>query len=194
MQSYHLEADRLRALAGGLLLEQVLKGREPQFTESGKPYLRGGPFFNISHSGDFAALAVSGASPVGIDIQLQQHKKKDLNGLSKCVYHSAELAFFLKNPTPSRFYDLWTLKESYVKMLGTGFSKAAKEYSVIPASGFDKSPERFSVCVQGEACFFQTFNFLQGYSLSVCSQKECEFSVGEYQNVTIHIHSEKQEF
>jgi 4'-phosphopantetheinyl transferase len=183
-QSYHFEADRLRSLAGTLLMERVLNGKEPDFTEYGKPFMKSGPFFNLSHSGDFACLAVSGVSPVGIDIE--QHKKRNVDdkliGLAKSAFHPAELAFFLKNPGAARFYDLWTLKESYIKMLGSGFALPSKEFSVIPDSSFDTLPCRFS-CPQKnrfspieKTCFFQTFSLFEGYSLSVCSEKDCEFT------------------
>jgi 4'-phosphopantetheinyl transferase len=40
-----------------------------QYHPNGKPYLPGGPHFNISHSGRLALLAQSNAAPIGCDVE-----------------------------------------------------------------------------------------------------------------------------
>ncbi|MDR0530779.1 MAG: hypothetical protein LBG83_01765 [Oscillospiraceae bacterium] len=61
--------------AGRLLLCEAtglnLKKLEEQlrFRPSRKPYLPGGPFFSISHSGRLALLALSGEGEVGCDVE-----------------------------------------------------------------------------------------------------------------------------
>jgi 4'-phosphopantetheinyl transferase len=175
MWSYRNLEDRLRCMAGGLLMERILGGREPHFTEYGKPFLPGGPYFNLSHSGDFACLAASASSPVGIDVE--QHRGDDLLMMAQSAFHPAELAFFLENPEIERFYSIWTLKESYSKMVGAGFSLDPKEFCVLPRGTLRKLPSRFAP--KEMSCFFHTLHFIEGYSLSFCSEAESEFTIEE---------------
>ena len=69
---YLREEDRLRCLAGGLLMRRLLGVHaDGQVVEGphGKPRLAGkGPQFSLSHSGGYAVLAV-GDSPGGVDIE-----------------------------------------------------------------------------------------------------------------------------
>ena len=87
----------------------------------GKPYFkeRGDIFFNISHSGDFAAAAVCGY-PVGVDIQVFRPVK---NSLINKLCSAEEKSYINSSSDKSRaFIELWTLKESYIKATGDGMS------------------------------------------------------------------------
>lgn len=89
----------------------------------GKPYLRDYPnaYFNISHSGQFVACAVSDC-PIGVDIQEIVPYRRDI---AKRVFNSDELLQIESSPDPSaEFTRLWTQKEAYLKMLGTGISNS----------------------------------------------------------------------
>ena len=97
MRQYLLPADRLRCLAGGLLIEHIAKGREVFYEKYGKPFLPEGPYFNLSHAGDFVCLTVSETSPVGIDIEL--HRNENFIALGKTAFHKDEIAFLEEEPT-----------------------------------------------------------------------------------------------
>lgn len=87
----------------------------------GKPYLRDYPNaqFNISHSGQFVACAVSDR-PIGVDIQEIVSYRRDV---AKCLFNPGELLQIESSPDPSdEFTKLWTQREAYLKMLGVGFS------------------------------------------------------------------------
>ena len=87
----------------------------------GKPYLRDYPnvYFNISHSGQFVACAVSDR-PIGVDIQIIISYRRDV---AKRVFNPEELLQIEASPDRSaEFTKLWTQKEAYLKMLGIGFS------------------------------------------------------------------------
>ena len=60
--TYVQAADKARCLAAGLLLRRICGVTDDVqlwHGENGKPYLRkGGIYFNISHSGKYAVLAV----------------------------------------------------------------------------------------------------------------------------------------
>ena len=88
--------------------------------EHGKPYFAGSDIeFNISHSGDYAAAAVSSV-PVGVDVQTYRPIKENL--IEK-LCRGAELDYISSAEDKSRaFIHLWALKESYIKAIGAGMS------------------------------------------------------------------------
>ena len=158
MRRYLLPADRLRCLAGGLLLERIVHGRQISYGKYGKPFLQGGPHFNLSHAGDYACLAVCAEVPIGIDIEM--HREADYLALGKTTFHPEEMTFLLENPTPERFYSIWTLKESYAKMIGSGFSIEPSSYCVLPEKLRLSHESKF---------FFQTFDIFESYTISICA-------------------------
>ena len=89
--------------------------------EYGKPYLLNYPdvHFNISHSGQYVACAVSD-KPVGIDIQ----KISEYNpAVAKRVCSVQELKCIESSTDKSsEFIKLWTQKEAVIKMHGTGIA------------------------------------------------------------------------
>jgi 4'-phosphopantetheinyl transferase len=168
MQGYRNADDRLRCFAGGLLIEYIAQGREILYNENGKPFFPGGPYFSLSHSGHFVCLAFSSTAPVGLDIEIR--REEDFVGLGKTAFHPAELAFLLRQPTADIFYHIWTAKESYAKMIGTGFSVEPSQFCVLPES---------LALVTEQQPFFQSFSFIDGYSLALCAAEPIQASAGE---------------
>lgn len=120
------EDDVKRTLAGRLLLERMIKrlyGKkrfEIKYNRNGKP-LCDFCFFSISHSGDFAAVAVSD-KPIGVDIQIPGGFKKREKYM---LFSPAENEFVNAENSENRFYTLWTRKEAYIKAEGGTLSDAA---------------------------------------------------------------------
>ena len=99
----------------GLILDTLRVAR----TEHGKPFFPDYPdvHFNISHCDVAVACAVA-TSPVGIDVELVTELDMDV---ARRVLNDDELHKVLTAPRPDvAFTRLWTIKESYLKMLGTG--------------------------------------------------------------------------
>jgi 4'-phosphopantetheinyl transferase len=167
-RSYRLADDRLRSLAGGLLVESIARGREIAYNENGKPLLPGGPWFSLSHSGNFACLALSPTSPVGIDLEIR--REENFEALGKVAFHPAELDFLSKKPGMELFFDIWTAKESYAKMIGTGFSVEPSQFCVLSEN---------MVLLTGEKPFFQSFNRINGYSLTLCAAEPIDVCIKE---------------
>lgn len=119
--------DVKRTLAGRLLLERMIKriyGKERfeiKYNKNGKP-LCDFCFFSISHSGDFAAVAVSD-NQVGVDIQIPGGFKKREKYM---LFSPVENGFVNAENSENRFYTLWTCKEAYIKAEGGTLSDAAK--------------------------------------------------------------------
>jgi 4'-phosphopantetheinyl transferase len=152
------EEDRLRSLAAGLLLYKVVGASEILYEERGKPYIPGGPHFSLSHSGDYAVLAVDW-EPVGVD--LEKWVEEDYHALSWVSFHGEERIAFEHNPGARTFFDTWTLKESYVKMRGTGFSTDPRSFGV-------KITGREAQIASEPGLFLRLYD-LKGYSLALCS-------------------------
>jgi len=80
-----------------------------------------GPAFNLSHSGDCIAIAVSDTE-IGIDIE-RLRPMHHADDVARHVFHPEELRWLARQPDALRaFLRLWTLKESLLKAVGTGFS------------------------------------------------------------------------
>ncbi len=86
----------------------------------GKPYFENSNIcFNVSHSGDYVAVAV-GKCSIGVDVQIIKSVKY---GLIRKICDSTELEYIANSDDKNRaFIRLWTLKESYVKCIGMGLS------------------------------------------------------------------------
>lgn len=96
----------------------------------GKPYLHDYPNaqFNISHSGQFVACAISDR-PIGVDIQEIVPYHRDV---AKRVFSLEELSHIESSPDRSaEFTRLWTQKEAYLKMVGIGFSDRLDETALL---------------------------------------------------------------
>lgn len=75
------------------------------------------PRVALSHSGDWVACAVSWVGLLGIDVE-QTRPGRDLEGLAEICLHPDETARWHGTPLAEReqlFYQLWTLKEAWVK-------------------------------------------------------------------------------
>jgi 4'-phosphopantetheinyl transferase len=152
------EEDRLHSLAAGLLLYSALGAKKIKYGEHGKPYAKEGPHFNISHSGSYALLVVDD-EPVGIDIE--KWFEDDFATLASFSFHEEEQANLGDNPSQKVFFDIWTLKESYIKMMGAGFSMDTKSFCVEVEGQLAriKSDSRARLRLYG----------WKGYSVAVCS-------------------------
>lgn len=98
----------------------------------GKPRIQGREdlHFNISHSGDWVALAWSG-SEVGIDVESVE-KDRNTAGIASRFFTEEEQRFLFREETGQdrRFLEIWTAKESYLKYLGTGLQKNLTSFCV----------------------------------------------------------------
>jgi len=157
------EKARLLSVTAGILLWEVSGIREDEirYTDSGKPYIPGGPHFSLSHSGDYALLAV-GSSPLGADLE-----KTDPKHLSvmKRVFTPEEIAFV--GDDPERFTRLWTLKEGLSKAIGLGLFMDFRAVSVLPA--LEEKPILYDGVPY---CGFSRLLFDGSYALAALSEEK----------------------
>ncbi|MDL2225113.1 4'-phosphopantetheinyl transferase superfamily protein [Eubacteriales bacterium OttesenSCG-928-M02] len=130
--------------------------------EKGKPSFSQYPghHFNISHSGAVVVVAVS-PHPVGVDVEMLRSPK---DRVAQRMFSQEEYEGYLEaTDKERRFFQLWTLKESYAKCLGEGIRMDFKRISFsITTDGIGANVPRH----------FQLFEDIPGYQAAVCYEME----------------------
>ncbi|MEF0940978.1 4'-phosphopantetheinyl transferase family protein [Rhizobium sp. BR 362] len=132
-QRFIVARGRLRSILGQYLR---LPPQKVDFTynDYGKPAVAladGSPLhFNLSHSADLAALAISDHYELGIDIEEIRFLKEDIAGR----FFSHKECLILRALPPEAylegFYRCWTRKEAFVKAHGEGLSLPLDSFDV----------------------------------------------------------------
>lgn len=100
----------------------------------GKPHI-GNPIenveFNLSHSGQSVVCALSLHRALGIDIE-QVRRPPNLLDFARDSFSPSEVMELATHPQDNqinRFFEYWTLKESYIKARGMGLSLPLDQFS-----------------------------------------------------------------
>ena len=158
----------LLTLAAGLLLYAIFgeQTSRSHFERGrrGKPILADHSPFNITHAGDYAVLALS-KQTVGVD--LERFRPLDWHRIAERFFHPEERAFLAQSPEPEKdFFRIWTLKESYLKAEGTGFSVSPASFAVLPSG-------ETSATFLGQTEYrFERLAAFPDYCLSVCTLED----------------------
>ncbi len=156
--SYKFDRDRFLCAKAYLMLEDMLRTEYgiqhcPEFSygSNGKPYFKelSDIHFNMSHCPKGVACAVSDR-PVGIDIEEIQFDEP----VAMRVFNADEYARIKECATPAeKFTELWTMKESYLKLTGQGISMDLK--NVIA----DAHDVHFETVINSKAGYVYTVSF-----------------------------------
>ncbi len=158
------EKSRVRLLlAYGLYREYGIKKSAIIRNSFGKPMLKENPelFISLSHTKGSSALIIS-KRRVGIDLEKVRPYRK---AAADKVLHENELRELQrKTEKDIAFFQLFTLKESYIKALGCGFSYPVKTLC------FHVDDQEI-VTSNRPYAIFQTRGDEKGYRLSICRLK-----------------------
>lgn len=130
----------------------------------GKPYFNGLPWLHvsISYTRDAFACAMSQA-PIGVDVA----RLAPLSAIPHQFLWPDERRYCT---SPDRFYEVWTKKEAYTKMLGQGLGKEFSSFSVFePEIAGGLCSRRIGQCVvavcgaEDSICTFQTLPHISFY-------------------------------
>ena len=168
--------DRQRALLGAILVRSVISIRSGlkikdislSRDEYGKPFLKDieDVHFNLSHSGDWV-VCIIGNAKVGIDIE--EMKQIDI-GLGEHFFSDFEYEALKKLPEKrhlDRFYELWTLKESYIKAIGKGLSIPLKAFSI------EVGIKDIKLHTQSDGDFtLKLYEIAENYKLAACTKED----------------------
>jgi len=166
-----------RTLIGDLLIRSLIcqkykiNNEEIKFiyNEYGKPFVQNFSdfHFNISHSGEWVVCATANSN-VGIDIE----RVSDIEALKLANEFFSEEEFYdLSNMNSDEqinyFFDLWTLKESHIKMIGKGLYIPLNSFSVKKESrtliSYTNIPQNF---------YFRQYNIDPNYKISACATRD----------------------
>lgn len=168
--------DKIRTLIGEILIRTIIieclkiDNRHIKFNKNqyGKPYLKGYPNFNfnISHSGEYVLCAIDD-KPIGIDVEEVKHI--EFEDIGKNFFTEKEFQYIANKDSKSkldRFYEIWTLKESYIKCCGQGLSIALNSFSI--EINKYKNIKMISNNENREHTF-KLFDIELGYKVAICS-------------------------
>lgn len=122
-------------------------------TATGKPFFPNCDhlYFNLSHSGEYAACVLADHE-VGVDIQKVQGAAA-VRRIAPRILHTGEAAY---REEERMLYRIWTIKEAYVKATGEGIRRDFREIRV----DFEKGTV--------EDMPFTLWESVPGYMLAVC--------------------------
>jgi len=176
IEGYKFPIDQQRSLIGQLIVRQfyapLLHKRWTEIlfeeNEHEKPLLKGidRHYFNISHSGNQVVVAFSQEN-IGVDVE---KAKGDRRKIAKRFFTPSEIEDLeaLENEEEQMhyFYQLWTLKESYMKAIGSGMTMSLSSFA------FKKERSEFKLAYSSQDMdwHFHSPEWTQGYYLSVCSK------------------------
>ncbi|NLL72912.1 MAG: 4'-phosphopantetheinyl transferase superfamily protein [Clostridiales bacterium] len=174
---YHFIEDSKRSICSELLLQYSLFqtfGRfieiDTAYNEFGKPFMKDmkGFSYNISHSGKWVVIGF-GENELGIDIEEIYRGREDI--ANKFFTESEKKFIFAANneeEAKRSFTQIWTLKESYIKYLGTGLSTMLDSFSVNAIEGVVVDQDG----VIQKDIRLKNYRFNEDYYLSICSTDE----------------------
>jgi 4'-phosphopantetheinyl transferase len=175
IDTYLHREDKERSLVGDMLTRLMLfrhfghASMKAPFTVNrfGKPYLEGqsGMHFNLSHAGDWIVCAVD-SSPIGIDVE--QIQSIDM-AIAAHYFSAAEQEALQAIPPenrPSCFFDLWTLKESYIKAIGKGLSETLNLFTIDLSNNEIKLISKKEEDAKWQ---FRQYEIDLAYKLSICA-------------------------
>ena len=169
---FRRKEDRQRSLLGNLFVKYWISQsisldiRDIKFVHNkyGKPFLEDmdNLYFNLSHAGNKIACAID-SREVGIDVE----RVKDIDlDIGKRFFTPNEYELIkLQNESNQLdfFYNIWTLKEAYVKAKGKGLS--------IPLDSFEFEYNDGKFQLSGENKVYNCFQYkIHDYIMSICSK------------------------
>jgi 4'-phosphopantetheinyl transferase len=138
IERFKFREDKLRCLYGEILLKYALdkyfnieyEKEVISEDELGKPHLsRKQISFNLSHSGNWVAV-VCYINDAGIDIERIEKPPYEIMPGTFTQNEINQIENCSPQAKAGMFYKIWTLKESYIKMLGKGLSIPLDSFSI----------------------------------------------------------------
>lgn len=168
--------DKINSLVGDLFIRLTISNiynvelKDICFTHNkyGKPFLKhpvSNFVFNVSHSENLISIIYSDNSKyVGIDIE----EIKDIDyGIAQSFFALEEYLNLIKQGSNKLqyFYELWTLKESYVKAIGKGLYTPLNSFSV------SRNGDKIYIKDRGDLFrpYFNQYTVKSNFVLSACS-------------------------
>jgi len=175
IRKYVKENDQKRSLLGKIaivkMIAKLLKIDQDELVFSRdsfekpileKPFLRK-LNFNIAHSGKYVIVGVNSEGKIGVDIE--KIKLIDLE-IMKNVFMDKEIKYVNSNKKEAlkKFYQIWSLKESFVKAIGEGLSYPLKKFHF----EFKNGKIIHKIDLKKSKWQFKMYNVNNAYKTAVC--------------------------
>jgi 4'-phosphopantetheinyl transferase len=143
-QRFHFEKDRRDCLITRALVRTTLSRYAPVppaawvfgQNQHGRPHLMPGQCepdlrFNLSHTQGLIACAVTLGRDIGVDVESMARPRSVIEVADR-YFSASEVRALRALPAgqqPERFFQYWTLKESYIKARGMGLALPLEQFS-----------------------------------------------------------------
>jgi len=176
IKRYIHKEDAYRSLIGELLVRIAICRRLEimnsdilyTYNSFGKPYLpkKFDLFFNATHSGEWVACIIDNKE-VGIDIQEIQALDYEVVKHVFSVEQSKEFKKMDRDRQIEFFYEIWALKESYIKFDGRGLFLPLEAIQF-----YDETDIKIPLYQDAKLdnCYLKLYSIDPGYKLSVCAK------------------------
>ncbi|MFV5440919.1 4'-phosphopantetheinyl transferase superfamily protein [Acinetobacter oleivorans] len=181
---YHPKAARL-FLISRVLVKTVLAdklGISPhqvniQLHPNGKPFVQGSKavYFNLTHSADVIILAVTEEGEIGVDIEQVDREFEWMRVDS--VLAPIEIEWIKENELTDpfsvyqRFFQIWTLKEAYIKCTGEGMSRHLKKLNFHVLPEHIQFLDSTNDARKTEEYYFESYIYDSNFIFSICLQQ-----------------------
>ncbi|WP_198080181.1 4'-phosphopantetheinyl transferase family protein [Acinetobacter calcoaceticus] len=181
---YHPKAARL-FLISRVLVKTVLAdklGISPHEVNlllhpNGKPFVEGSKalYFNLTHSADVIILAVTEEGEIGVDIE-RVDREFDWMRVDS-VLAASEIEWIKGNElidpfsVYQRFFQIWTLKEAYIKCTGDGMSRHLKMLNFHVSSEYIQFLDSTNNAQKTEKYYFESYIYDSDFIFSICLQQ-----------------------
>ncbi|CAK2852648.1 4'-phosphopantetheinyl transferase [Vibrio crassostreae] len=196
VERYRVPSSQVQALYVRNYLRKVLSSYSDlipeawrfEYGEKGKPSLvaeqqiKTGLNFNISHSKEHLLIAVCQrvGKPVQLGVDIEHARSStNIDSIMKHYFSDKELADLLKLSKElqrERFFDLWALKESYIKATGRGLATSLRSFSFDFSNLTEQTlpihPSNFQPKLQDEIRFHGEISIYSGVGLDVTEQTD----------------------
>jgi 4'-phosphopantetheinyl transferase len=136
--------------------------------------MREGLNFNVAHSHGLIVLAVTAHRSIGVDVEhiTQRRVSLDIARRYFAADEVAALAALPRSRQHSRFFEYWTLKESYIKARGMGLSIPLDQFAFLFPN--DRAVElRIDPALADDSKRWQFWQFhaTADYLVAVCAER-----------------------
>lgn len=136
--------------------------------------------FNLSHSGDYAMVAVCQHHPIGVDIEkIRQDQNLDIAERFFSITEVKALLALPKSAQVNAFFQLWARKEAIIKALGKGLAHSLSSFTVTARPCEEK------VQFDDQTWFLYPVDFEADYAAAVATNTPCQIKYIPAEAITL---------
>ena len=144
-----------------------------EYNEFGKPYLKNdlNYKFNISHSNELIVIGMDFENEIGVDIEFK--KNINLESYIKILKNDEIQKLNTREDKLDKFYEIWTIKESFFKEEGKGLSIIDDDYYI--------DYDNCNIQYKNKMVSFKKIDYFQ-YKICICSKSIDSINIIEINN------------